>query len=199
MKDRKGLCARVVGVALTACALGLLPAAVGHARGIGSAASPAFELYLGPGFMLPGPDGIGLAASPAFELYLGPGFTLPVPEDIGSAVSPAFALDTWSGLDVEPGSSSLPLRMALHPAQPNPFTYRTSIHFDLLVGGRVRLEITDVAGRRVRTLVDGALAPGVHVSEWDGRGDGGGLRAGIYFARLEAPGGILRRKLVRLD
>ena len=89
--------------------------------------------------------------------------------------------------------------LALHPSQPNPFTYRTSVHFDLPVGGRVRLEITDIAGRHVRTLVDGVFAPGAHVSEWDGRGDSGGLRAGIYFARLEAPGGTLRRKLVRLD
>jgi len=94
---------------------------------------------------------------------------------------------------------SLPLQLALYPARPNPFTSRTALHFDLPVGGRVRLEIFDVAGRRVRTLVDGTLGPGFHVSEWDGRGDGGGLRAGVYFARLEAPSGILRRKLVRLD
>ena len=119
-------------------------------------------------------------------------------EGIGSAVSPAFALDTRPGVEVVPAAPSLPLKLALHPAQPNPFTYRTSVHFDLPVGGRVRLEITDVAGRHVRTLVDGALSPGAHVSEWDGRGDGGGLRA-IYFARLEAPGGTLRRKLVGLD
>lgn len=93
----------------------------------------------------------------------------------------------------------LPLQLALHSARPNPFASRTAIHFDLPVGGRVRLVIFDVAGRRVRTLVDGVLAPGFHVSEWDGRGDGGGLRAGVYFARLEAPGGTLSRKLVRLD
>jgi hypothetical protein len=120
-------------------------------------------------------------------------------QGIGSAVSPAFALDTRPGLDVPPAAPSPPLKLALHPAQPNPFTWRTSVHFDLPVGGRVRLEISDVAGRHVRTLVDGTLTPGAHVSEWDGRGDGGGLRAGIYFARLEAPGGTLRRKLVRLD
>jgi len=143
--------ARLVRVVLVSCALGLLPAAVCLAQGI------------------------------------------------GSAVSPAFALDTRPGLDVAPPGSSLPLKLALHPARPNPFTYRTSIHFDLPVGGRVRLEIYDIAGRHVRTLVDGALAPGSHVSEWDGRGDGGGLHAGVYFARLEAPGGTLRRKLVRLD
>jgi hypothetical protein len=39
----------------------------------------------------------------------------------------------------------------------------------------------------------------VHVSEWDRHGDSGGLRAGVCFARLDAPGGTLRRKLVRLD
>ena len=151
MKRNGNIRARLARVVLVGCALGLLPAAVVHAQGI------------------------------------------------GSAVSPAFALDTRPGLEVAPSASSLPLKLALHPAQPNPFTYRTSVHFDLPMGGCVRLEITDVAGRHVRTLVNGTLAPGAHVSEWDGRGDGGGLSAGIYFARLEALGGALRRKLVRLD
>ena len=50
-----------------------------------------------------------------------------------------------------------------------------------------------------RSLVEGTLAPGFHVVEWDGRGTAGRLRAGVYFARLEAGGRSLTRKLVRLD
>jgi hypothetical protein len=172
-----------VSAALATCVLGTLLSAAGYAQGVGSAVSPAFVLDTG--------RRLSSAVSPAFVLDTG--------RRLSSAVSPAFVLDTRPGLDVEPAGPTLPLRLALHPARPNPFIHRTAIHFDLPVGGRIRLEISDVAGRRVRTLVDGALAPGFHVSEWDGRGDGGGLRAGIYFVRLEAPGGVLRRRLVRLD
>jgi hypothetical protein len=68
--------------------------------------------------------------------------------------------------------SALSLKLALHAARPNPFAYPPSVHFDLPVGGHVRLEITEGAGRHVRALVDGALPPGAHLSEWDGRGDG---------------------------
>ena len=52
------------------------------------------------------------------------------------------------------------------------------------------LGVYDVAGRLVRTLLDGAhREAGPHAAVWDGRDDGGrGAAAGVYFYRLRAEG-----------
>ncbi len=74
-------------------------------------------------------------------------------------------------------------------AQPNPFNPRTLLRFASPAAGRVRLEIVDLAGRRVRTLVAGDLPAGEHAVAWDGRDDRGrSLPSGLYLARLSGPG-----------
>ena len=84
-------------------------------------------------------------------------------------------------------------------AAPNPFEGSGEIRFTLPVSGRVRLTIHDAAGRRVRTLVDGALSSGPHAAAWDGLDDRGiPLATAVYFARLERPGGVSRVKVVHL-
>jgi flagellar hook assembly protein FlgD len=60
----------------------------------------------------------------------------------------------------------------------------------------VRLVIYDVTGRAVRTLVNGAEAPGERRVFWDGRDAlGARVRAGMYLCRLEAGATSLTRKL----
>ena len=48
----------------------------------------------------------------------------------------------------------------------------TAIRFDVPQSGRVLLEVFDVNGRRLRTLVDGVLSPGPKALAWDGTDDG---------------------------
>jgi subtilisin family serine protease len=75
---------------------------------------------------------------------------------------------------------------AFMAAAPNPISESAQIRFSLPLGGRARLIVYDVAGRRVRTLVDEALSAGPHIARWDGRNDrGAALPTGVYFARLE--------------
>ena len=93
-----------------------------------------------------------------------------------------------------------PSRLSLAPNAPNPFRSVTRIRFGLPQSGPTRLEVYDVLGRRVRTLVDAPhLGAGFHVAIWDGR-DEGGLRvaSGVYFCRLRAADGSLRRKVTVL-
>jgi len=88
----------------------------------------------------------------------------------------------------------------LFSANPNPTQAGTEIAFQVPAsGGRVRLSIFDVAGRRVAVLVDDELSGGRHAVQWDGR-DHNGARAatGLYFYRLEAPGLTLVHKLAVL-
>ena len=65
---------------------------------------------------------------------------------------------------------------------------------------RGRLEIFDVTGRRVRGLLDGALAQGESLVSWDGRGGAGARVArGIYFARLLTPSGQASARVLVAD
>jgi hypothetical protein len=81
---------------------------------------------------------------------------------------------------------------------PNPFSASTTIRFDVPAsGGRVKLAVFDVNGRRVRTLEDGFVAGGAQTSRWDGLDAAGRPAAsGVYFCRLEASGATQSTKLM---
>ena len=65
---------------------------------------------------------------------------------------------------------------------PNPFNPETSISFELPAQSQVRLEIFDVVGQQVRTLVADALSAGPHQVLWNGRDDAGAkVGSGIYI------------------
>lgn len=89
---------------------------------------------------------------------------------------------------------------SLRAAHPSPFRATTSIAFALASAARTRLAVYDVAGRRVRTLLDGErMEDGAHESVWDGRDDSG-LRVGggTYFVRLTASDVTTTTKVVFL-
>ena len=72
---------------------------------------------------------------------------------------------------------------------PNPFNPTTTLRFDLSMADGVRLEVYDVAGRLVRTLVNADLPAGTHSAVWDGKDvRGAGAASGSYVARLSAGG-----------
>jgi subtilisin family serine protease len=84
-------------------------------------------------------------------------------------------------------------------ASPNPMSGTASMRFTLASDGWARLSLYDVAGRRVRMLLEGPLGAGPHAIGWDGRGDRGQpLPAAVYFARLESGGTVLKAKIVLL-
>jgi hypothetical protein len=85
-------------------------------------------------------------------------------------------------------SIELPKEFELAIPEPNPFSKTTAIRYAVPVEGRrVSISLFDLAGRRVRTLVDGPQSAGRHVAQWDGR-DEKGLRvaSGVYFYRMDA-------------
>lgn len=73
---------------------------------------------------------------------------------------------------------------------PNPFNPSTWIRFRLERATRVRLEILDVRGRRVRSLVEDQLSDGAHAIEWDAiDDDGAAVSSGLYLYVLETVDG----------
>ncbi len=82
---------------------------------------------------------------------------------------------------------------------PNPFRPSTTLTFALPSAGHARLVITDVAGRRVRTLVDAELSAGAHDIPWDGRDDAGQpVPQGMFLCRLIALGLSVAHWVVRV-
>lgn len=86
----------------------------------------------------------------------------------------------------------------LHPssfslsASPNPFNARTEMTFTLTESGHISLELFDIIGRHILTMVHGTFAAGEHSVPFDGSN----LGSGIYFARLSAPHRQTALKLV---
>jgi hypothetical protein len=84
-------------------------------------------------------------------------------------------------------SSAEPRDFALYQNYPNPFNPHTVITYTLPEPVRVLVEIYDVVGRRVRTLVDQEQRPGRYEIQWDARSDNGRqLSSGVYFYRMRA-------------
>ena len=73
---------------------------------------------------------------------------------------------------------------------PNPGRGGRQINFVVSGHGHVQLGIIDILGRTVAILVDGTYHPGPYQVTWNGN-----VRPGIYFARLQAPGAEVARRL----
>ncbi|HEX7319365.1 MAG TPA: S8 family serine peptidase [bacterium] len=71
---------------------------------------------------------------------------------------------------------------------PNPFCEKTRLVFNLRVSGNVKVNVYDIAGKLVRTVLDEPRKTGEQVMYWDGRdNDGTALPNGIYFFSIETP------------
>ncbi len=91
------------------------------------------------------------------------------------------------------------LKFALYPAAPSPAKGSSNLRFDLPQKGKTVLKIYDVAGRLVKTLVDGTLPAGHHAALWDGRDNADRPSAsGIYLVRIIWQGRTATRRLVLL-
>lgn len=98
-------------------------------------------------------------------------------------------------LDV--ASASVSERLTIQNVRPNPFAQSTTITLALPLRAPAHLAVYDLAGRVVRTLVDGVLEAGIHPITWDGRTDAGGAVAGgVYLAKLVSGGETSVRRVV---
>ena len=114
----------------------------------------------------------------------------------GPASKPAVA-DGPPGPASKPAVASEPPGLA--PNVPNPFNPSTVIPYRLDADGPVRLEIYNLLGQRIRTLVDEVQAAGAYRVRWDARdATGRSVATGIYFTRLHHPGGVQTRRMLYL-
>lgn len=139
-------------------------------------------------------DPAGTPATPAPELVL--------LDQILDAALPTPCQQEPNPVDVrEDGElETPPIMTALHQNVPNPFNPTTTIRFNLALDDHVSLQIYDVAGRLVRTLLDQEMLRGWnHRVVWDGLDEEGtSVSSGIYFCRLKTSGVSQSRKMLMM-
>jgi hypothetical protein len=129
--------------------------------------------------------------------------------------------DTWSDpmgrgdpyiIDLQPvgigsgdgdGRGGIPKALVLWQNYPNPFNPSTTISFDIPGNDGTRqavsLNIYDIRGRRVKSLVDSDLESGSHRIQWNGQEESGvPVSSGIYLYTLKTGEGIHTRKMTVL-
>ena len=83
------------------------------------------------------------------------------------------------------GGRALPARFALGPNYPNPFNPSTIIPYQLAASSQVRLEVFNLLGQRIATLVDEARPAGFHTATWHATDRAGrAVAAGVYIYRM---------------
>ncbi len=84
-------------------------------------------------------------------------------------------------------------------AQPNPTAGAIEVLLTLPASARIRVDVIDVSGRAVTTLVDRELGAGAHHLHWDGRSSTGlDAGAGLFWIRARADGRVDEARVVRL-
>ena len=108
-------------------------------------------------------------------------------------------LASWTSPATTGITSPAPRRALATTAFPNPFRPRTEIAFELPRPDRATIEIFDVSGRLVKTLLDGELPAGAHAVAWDAT-DRRGRRvvAGTYLYRVTTPEGAGAGRIVHV-
>ncbi len=116
-------------------------------------------------------------------------------------IYPAFTpgtvtIDLGTAVD-EDMSAGLPTEFSLEQNVPNPFNPTTSIAFTLPERSQVRLEVYNILGQRVRTLVNDVLPPGSHSVIFDGAdGNGQPLATGVYLYVIKTEDFTQSRKML---
>lgn len=95
----------------------------------------------------------------------------------------------------EPPPPVLPLVLEFRATSPNPFTARGVIHYTLSAASHVELALFDVAGRKVRDLMNQNVLPGSYTAVVSGRD----LPSGVFFCRLVAKGEAKTLRLVHVE
>jgi hypothetical protein len=108
-------------------------------------------------------------------------------------------LDDLIVLSTSPHRNVTPQSFVLNQNYPNPFNHQTVIEFNLNTRSRVVLQIYNVLGQMVKTLLDDVKTPGSHRISWDGNNSTGEfLSSGVYIFRLQVNEKRQSRKMILL-
>ena len=111
------------------------------------------------------------------------------------ADNPVAVSTSAMGID---GNETIPDEFALNQNYPNPFNPSTQISFDVPQGGEhIMLNIYNILGQNVSTLVNGVINPGTYTMEWNATDEAGNpVASGIYFYELRSSSFTARKKML---
>lgn len=111
----------------------------------------------------------------------------------GAAGYPFFEINlSWENMEY-----LAPPAFALKQNYPNPFNPSTTITYSLPKASRVRLDVFNVKGQHIKTLVNSELFAGVHKVVWDGKDvNNNAVSSGVYFYRISSPQGSISKKML---
>jgi hypothetical protein len=121
------------------------------------------------------------------EVYVGGGFT-----QAGGVSANRVARWNSGTSRVEQLSSTAPKTFLLEQNYPNPFNPSTTIRYQLPVASEVKLEVYDVLGKKIATLVSERQSAGSYQVVWNASG----LSSGTYFYRLQAGTFVETKKMI---
>lgn len=97
--------------------------------------------------------------------------------------------------DIETGTD-FPVKFELAQNYPNPFNPATTIQYTV-PGGRVKIDVYNILGQKIKTLVDKDMPTGSHQVVWDGTNDfGNPISTGVYICKIKSDAGIKTLKMV---
>jgi len=149
-----------------------------------------------------GATALGGCDSYTFDLTASPGGSFNVWFDVSysDTCQNQYRVRLDPEFDPEGGSKQSPMvSYRLAQNYPNPFNPNTMISYQIPKSGHVSLNVYDVSGRLIRTLVDGHKDAGLHTASWDGKDSVGRMAAsGIYFYKMVSGQFVETRKMIML-
>jgi|GEM_PF-2163652 len=111
----------------------------------------------------------------------------------------SFAFNTPLGKREGDSEEPLPFAFALNQNYPNPFNPTTIVSFEIPSTQHVTLDIFNILGQKVKTLVDEDMSAGRYSLIWDGKNNAGRyISSGIYFSRLSSGDNTEIKKMLLL-
>jgi len=123
-----------------------------------------------------------------------PNRVLVIPEDDHTQLD---AVEKWNDIAVsvhQQDNNQIPTDYNLGQNYPNPFNPETTIGFDLPKTAMITLNVFDVTGKEITTLLNKELPAGRHSVKFNGKD----LASGVYFVSLRAPDFFQYRKMLLL-
>jgi FlgD Ig-like domain len=98
-----------------------------------------------------------------------------------------YVVEYEAATSVGAGADANGAGLAIQAILPSPIIETAAVQFVIPRRSEMELVVFDSSGRRVRTLMSGAISEGVQTAAWDGRDEGGvRVASGVYFFRLLA-------------
>lgn len=117
--------------------------------------------------------------------------------DYSTSSNGPWSLTIDGGLALSVDNNTLPEVFALHNNYPNPFNPITNIRYDIPEASDVRIDIYDLVGKKVKTLVSKQHQPGRYKIQWNATNEfGSAVATGMYIYKIQAKDFVSVKKLL---